>query len=692
MKPNSSTLKLLLIITLIGILVAGLVATPPASTTASTQSLIVTGKSIDQVIEVVQKHGGEVTSRLDIINGVAVKIPAQQIAALRSEAGIAVSPNAATRLSDYGFEKPAGEKDKPKDPATDYPDLVGAEQAWQQGYVGQGVTVAVLDTGIAVHPSLSLSVDGKKRDLLGWVDFIEGKKAPIDPNGHGTHVAGIIANAAIGADGEWNGVAPGVNMVAVRVLDETGAGTYESVINGLQWVYQHKDEYNIRVVNLSLHSLVQSPYWADPLNQAVMRLWAEGITVVVAAGNSGPGPMTITVPGNVPYVITVGAYTDHYTPTDWSDDYITPFSAAGPTLDNFVKPDVVAPGGHIVAPMMSSSYLARNHDANRVESQYFSMAGTSQAAAVTSGVTALVLSRNPGLTPDQVKYRVMATALAWVTEDQSQALYSIWQQGSGRLNGADAVLVDFDASANQGMDIWADLDGVTHYEGYSYFDSETGSFKLQGDYNETGTDAIGSWSGTIGSWSGTIGSWSGSHYAAWGDAIGSWSGAIGSWSGAIGSWSGAIGSWSGAIGSWSGAIGSWSGAIGSWSGGYTTWIDGMASWIDAIGSWSGAIGSWSGGIGSWSGGIGSWSGGIGSWSGAIGSWSGGIGSWSGAIGSWSGAIGSWSGAIGSWSGAIGSWSGSIVDPAYIQSFSAGITDASMGTRTTVSDWIEEPKP
>lgn len=680
MKPTSSKIKFLFSIAMIGVLLVGLVAVPALRTNSATasQSMIVTGIDTNQVVDLVQQHGGKVTSRLEIIHGVAALVPTQSITALRAEKGITqVSYNSPTQLSDYDFNGTAGSKEL-KDPATDYPNITGADSAWKKGYTGQGVTVAILDTGIATHPSLVESLNGKKRGLTAWVDFIQGKKKPIDPNGHGTHVAGIIANASKGSDNEYNGMAPGVNLVGVRVLDETGAGTYESVIQGIQWVVDHKAQYNIKIMNLSLYSLVQSPYWADPLNQAVMRAWAEGIVVVVAAGNGGPGPMTITVPGNVPYVITVGAFTDHYTPSDWLDDYITPFSAAGPTLDNFVKPDIVAPGGHIVSTMMSSSYLARNHGANRVGNKYFSMAGTSQAAAITSGTAALMLSRNANLSPDQVKYRMMATALAFVTEDQSEALYSIWQQGTGRLNAADAVLADIDGAANQGMDVWADLNGSTHYEGYTTFDSETGTFKLLGDFYEPSSGAIGSWSGTIGSWSGAIGSWSGSHYAAWGNGIGSWSGAIGSWSGAIGSWSGTIGSWSGAIGSWSGAIGSWSGAIGSWSGGYTTWVGGMENWIDAINSWVGAIGSWSGGVGSWSGGVGSWSGGIGSWSGGIGSWSGGVGSWSGSVGSWS--------------GGVGSWSGSIIDASYIGSFTDGTSPVNSTSKTSLSPWLEEPTP
>ena len=168
-----------------------------------------------------------------------------------------------------------------------------------------------------------------------------------------------------------------------------------------------------------------------------------------------------------------------------------------------------------------------------------------------------------------------------------QAVYSIWQQGQGRLNAPDAVFGELSGEANLGMDIRADLADETHYEGYSFYDRETGLFKLRGDYAglgggfatwdggyTTGVGAIGAWSGAIGAWSGAIGAWSG--------AIGAWSGAIGAWSGAIGAWSGAIGAWSGAIGAWSrpwsGAIGAWSGAIGAWSGGYTAWAGGVEAW------------------------------------------------------------------------------------------------------------------
>ena len=304
-------------------------------------------------------------------------------------------------------------------------------------------------------------------------------------------------------------------------------------------------------MNLSLVSPVQSPYWADPMNQAVMKAWASGIVVVVAAGNDGPDPMTVGVPGNNPYVITVGAFTDNYTPDDWSDDYIAPFSAAGPTLDGFVKPDVVAPGGHIVSTMMNNSYLTKKHQANKIGAHYFEMAGTSQAAAVVSGVAALVLSNNPGLTPDEVKYRIMNTAFPWVTET-SEAVYSMWQQGSGRVNAPDAVLADdIQGAANEGLDITADFGGTQHYEGYSYYDNTTGEFRLRGDL-ESLTNRFGVWAGDYGTWTGRFGVWAG-RFGVWAGRFGVWAGNYDVWAGRFGVWAGGFGVWAGGYDAWTGS-------------------------------------------------------------------------------------------------------------------------------------------
>jgi serine protease AprX len=591
MSKRKSIFQIIVTLVTAFVLIGGLGFVPASAQpfAGALQSVIVQGASTEQAAGLVAKYGGKVTSRLDIIYGVGARVPGNAMAALRNEPGIVrVTDNASTSLSEANYKK-----ENKNTASTDYVDAIGTELAWQQGDLGQGVSVAVIDTGVAQHPDLKKGPNGKPRSVVvGWVDFVDGKKVPTDPNGHGTHVAGIIANATKGEDGEYNGIAPAVNLVGVRVLDNTGAGDYEKVIQGIQWVIAHKNEYNIKVINLSLHSLVQSPYWADPLDQAVMRAWAEGITVIVAGGNDGPKPMTISVPGNTPYVVTVGAFTDNYTPTDWNDDYIAEFSSAGPTLDGFVKPELVAPGAHMTSTMMPSSYIARNHDANWVSSQYFSMAGTSQAAAVVSGVTALVISQHPELTPDQVKYRLMITALPWINSDQSDVLYSVWQQGFGRVNPYDAIFsTDAEGSANQGLDVLADLNSGQHFEGYSYYDDATGTFRLHGF--EDMTSKFGSWAGGFGSWAGGFGSWAG--------GFGSWAGGFGSWAGGFGSWAGGFGSWAGGFGSWAGKFGSWAGKFGSWAGGFGSWAGGFGSWAGGFGSWAGKFGSWAGGFGVWAG-------------------------------------------------------------------------------------------
>ncbi|MBN1667702.1 MAG: S8 family peptidase, partial [Anaerolineales bacterium] len=486
------------------ILLVSLLITPAVPGGPNAANYIVQGQDSPQVAQLVARYGGEVTSHLPIIQGVAARLTQQAYHRLLADPTVtAITPNYRVQAAGQGNL-----------PETDYPDVIGADVVWAEGITGEGLAVAIVDTGIDKdHNGLKKDLAGNNGHIVAWVDFVAGKNQPVDQNGHGTHIAAIIANTDLGPDGDWNGVAPGVDLVGVRVLDANGGGSYDKVIQGIQWVIDHQDEYNIRVMNLSLVSAAQSPYWADPLNQAVMQAWAQGIVVVVAAGNGGPDPMTISVPGNTPYVITAGAFTDNYTPLNWDDDYIAPFSAAGPTLDGFVKPDVVAPGAHMVSLMKANDQLVRDNPEIQVNSQYASIAGTSQAAAVTSGAAALVLANNPNLTPDQVKYRLMYSSAVWVDPVTTEAIYSIWQQGAGRLNAPGAVFEDLDGAANAGLDIWADLAGDVHYQGYSYYDEDEGVFKLLGGY--------GTWSGGYGTWSGGYGTWSGGY--------GTWSGGYGTW-------------------------------------------------------------------------------------------------------------------------------------------------------------------
>ena len=256
--------------------------------------------------------------------------------------------------------------------------------------------------------------------------------------------------------------------MSVRVLRSDGSGAYEDVIEGIQYVVENKDPLNIRVLNLSLSATPTTPYFADPLNRAVENAWLAGIAVVVAAGNTGPAGETITVPGNDPYVITVGAVDGKRTAGYWADDILPRWSATGPTLDGFAKPDVLAPGANIVSFMHNdrsnaskSARLVQNHPDYSATTNLFRMSGTSMSAVVTSGVVALMLQAHPELTPDEAKFRLIYSARPALTSFGAEALpvYNIFQQGAGRIWAPDAVLGSFPTggAANQGMDIQTDL-------------------------------------------------------------------------------------------------------------------------------------------------------------------------------------------------------------------------------------------
>jgi serine protease AprX len=200
--------------------------------------------------------------------------------------------------------------------------------------------------------------------------------------------------------------------------------------------------------------------------------------VVVAAGNFGPQPMTIGVPGNVPYVITVGAVTDNYHPMQPSQYSLAFFSSAGPTWEGFVKPEVVAMGGHILAYAPNDSTLAEEFP-QWVDMPYydFTMSGTSMAAAVTSGVAALILEKNPTLGPDDVKCRLMSAAQPAVNANGTLA-YTVFQQGAGLINAYNAVYSTASGCANQGLNVGLDLLGWQHYGGRGDYNPNNGEYYI----------------------------------------------------------------------------------------------------------------------------------------------------------------------------------------------------------------------
>ena len=374
----------------------------------------------------------------------------------------------------------------------------GADALQLQGLTGEGIGVAMIDTGLWTFPSLSLDTDGDSRVAARYNAIDDSFGNVEDGSGHGSHIAGIIAGSAADADapGTYSGVAPDADLVAVKAFNAQGEGSYADVIRGIDWVVANKDQHNIRVLNLSFSAQPLSYYWDDPLNMAVMEAWRAGILVVASAGNGGYNPMSIGVPGNVPYVVTVGAMSDNQTPDILDDDYLADFSSTGPTIEAFVKPEIVAPGHRIQSVMPPSAYFP-NIRPDLADGAYFSGSGTSQAAAVTSGIAALLLQADPWLTPDELKCRLMSGAQAAVDADGNLA-YSPLQQGMGLVNASLSLDSNELTCANNGLDIDNDLDGTEHYIGPVRYDEDTDEFyilDLGFEWNGLPVDGGFAWTG-----------------------------------------------------------------------------------------------------------------------------------------------------------------------------------------------------
>jgi serine protease AprX len=364
---------------------------------------------------------------------------------------------------------------------------VNAQQAWKSGYNGDGIAVALIDSGVNAHRDLSRVVYNQS--------FISGRWSAADQYGHGTHIAGLIAGNGASSTGSaysktFKGIAPNARIVNLRVLDENGRGTDSSVIAAIHQAIMLKSLYNIRVINLSLGRGVFESYDKDPLCKAVEKAWKSGIVVVASAGNLGRfeptnGYGTITSPANDPYVITVGSMKPMATPTR-TDDLIASYSSKGPTwIDRIVKPDVVAPGNLLVSTETPSTTLYASEPSNLVpnsyymfggssapSTSYFSLSGTSMAAGIVSGMVADLLDANPRLTPDQVKARLMRTASKdfpksssvydTVTGNTYVSQYDLFTVGAGYVDLA-AALASTDAFYGTAMSPTAVFDAQYNF-------------------------------------------------------------------------------------------------------------------------------------------------------------------------------------------------------------------------------------
>ncbi len=284
---------------------------------------------------------------------------------------------------------------------------VGAGKTQSMGFTGKDVTVAVIDTGLFPHPDLVYP----ENRIVAWHDLVNERNIPYDDNGHGTHVTGIIAGNGTASRGKYTGIAPEAKVVAIKALDKEGAGNTSDVISAFEWCIENQKNYNIKAINLSVGSTAEDSAREDPLCRAVTAAWSRGMVVCIAAGNDGPDMGSINTPGINPNAITVGNLDDKGT-VETDDDNINDSSSRGPTVDNIMKPDILAPGTEITSL--------------RVGGGYRSLTGTSMAAPMATGAVAQIFQKYPEFKPDQVKSELMKNA----RKMGMQANY----EGSGALN------------------------------------------------------------------------------------------------------------------------------------------------------------------------------------------------------------------------------------------------------------------
>ena len=445
-----------------------------------TQSYIISSTNFELLKQQVKQLNVLPSHELAIINAVAVDLNQTQLSQFQQDPNVNITKNFQVELSSRRS------KGKRKwQPESVVNGLINANYAHTTANFGGGVTIGFLDTGLdqlrTSRNGLGLASDLYGQDKFwGTYDSINNELSNYsnEESGHGTHVASIAGNSDHDASGKVYGVAPNAALVGIKAFDIDGKGTYADVIRGIDWAIEIKDVINLKVLNMSFSGPVRSYYWEDPLNQAVMKAWQAGIVVVASAGNTGPDPMTIGVPGNIPYIITVGAMTDNYTTSISNDDVVATFSSAGPTVEGFVKPDIVAPGGHLSGLMAFDTQIAIDHPEFHNGGRYFEMSGTSQAAAVVSGVVALMLTEDPTLSPDDVKCRLLDSAQAALT-DTDELAYSVFQQGAGIINAKGALQSTALSCANQALDISQDLANNEHFYGPANID-DNGNFYIEG--------------------------------------------------------------------------------------------------------------------------------------------------------------------------------------------------------------------
>jgi len=383
------------------------------------RDVIVTGStgSLHAVEHAVAGVGGHIRRALPVIDGVSARVPAAGVAQLGHLPGVrSVTADAQGHL--MGIDPVLG-YDTGGDEGSlyDIAQITHAKDVWNKGVTGKGVDVALIDSGVAPVPGLTSGnvLDGPDLSFESQVPALEH----LDTYGHGTHMASIIAGRDRAASGStyanggshlYLGVAPDSRLVSLKVASSDGAADVSQIIAAIDWVTEnaHTQGLNIRVLNLSYGTDSKQDPSVDPLDYAVENAWRAGITVVVSAGNDGANRPALADPANDPMVVAVGA--DDPRGTDSvGDDQVPAFSQRG-TSGRHV--DVIAPGVHVIGLRDPGSSIDQQNAQAVLNDRFFRGSGTSQAAAVVSGLAALYLSKFPAATPDQVKYALMHSATA----------------------------------------------------------------------------------------------------------------------------------------------------------------------------------------------------------------------------------------------------------------------------------------
>ena len=363
--------------------------------------------ALDAALAATVDAGGTIGLRLELIDGFSAHLTTAALSALSTVEGVLdITLDAPVTLAHVGQngEAPA--------PDSSYVETVGADDLHAAGIDGSGVGIAIIDTGVAALPDFA----GR---LVGAVDF-SGDGDNEDAYGHGTFIAGLAAGDGSSSNGEHAGVAPGAHIIPVKIAGHNGASDVSHVLAAMQYVVSFRDTYDIGVLNLSLGTDSTQPQTLSPLNHAVERAWDAGIVVVVSGGNHGEdGPGRIPKPADDPLVLTVGA-TDSMDTVDRADDVVAGFSSIGPSIaDGFEKPDIVAPGAHLVSLIAPGSTLDTDFPTSHLDGAHAQGSGTSFAAGVVSGAAALLLEAHPDWTPDQVKDAITQGAVPGPVGDRN---------------------------------------------------------------------------------------------------------------------------------------------------------------------------------------------------------------------------------------------------------------------------------